>query len=330
MSAIEPLASTVPPRRAADSSFGGTRIRTIALLLLVLFLVFAPLVMYPSFLMKAMCFAIFACAFNLLLGYVGLLSFGSAAFFGMASYVSAHATKAWGLSPELAVLMGTVVGTALGAVFGFIAIRRQGIYFATITLALAQLVYFVCVQAPGFTGGEDGIVNIPRRALFGFIDITNDTTLYAVVSVIFVASMILVYRIIDSPFGQVMRAIRDNEPRAISLGYRVNTYKVIVFTLSAGLAGLAGALKAIVVQVASLTDVHWATSGDPIVMTLVGGLGTVMGPAFGAMVFMGLQTYLSELRSWVLFVQGAVFFVCVMFFRNGVMGLLPQRIRKWL
>ncbi len=329
MSVIEALASTTQPSLDTDLA-GARRIRAIALALLVLFLVFAPLVMYPSFLMKAMCFAIFACAFNLLLGYVGLMCFGSAAFFGLASYVSAYATKTWGAPPELAVLSGTVAATVLGVVFGLIAIRRQGIYFATITLALAQLVYFVCVQAPGFTGGEDGILDIPRRALFGFVDITNDTTLYAVVSVIFLASVIFVYRVIDSPFGQVMRAIRDNEQRAISLGYRVNTYKVIAFTLAAALAGLAGALKAIVVQVASLTDVHWTTSGDPIVMTLVGGLGTVMGPAFGAMVFMGLQTYLSELRSWVLFVQGAVFFVCVMFFRNGVMGLLPQRIRKWL
>ena len=329
MSDIQTLATTTLQGRDADFA-GVRRIRAIALALLLFFLVFAPLVMYPSFLMKAMCFAIFACAFNLMLGYVGLMCFGSAAFFGLASYVSAYATKTWGVQPELAVLSGTVAATLLGAAFGLVAIRRQGIYFATITLALAQLVYFVCVQAPGFTGGEDGILDIPRRALFGFIDITNDTILYAVVSVIFLASVIFVYRVIDSPFGQVMRAIRDNEQRAISLGYRVNTYKVIAFTLSAGLAGLAGALKAIVVQVASLTDVHWTTSGDPIVMTLVGGLGTVMGPAFGAMVFMGLQTYLSELRSWVLFVQGAVFFVCVMFFRNGVMGLVPQRIRKWL
>jgi len=330
MSAVnDPAVGTANPVVIGNHA-NSSRIRIIALLSLVAFLALAPLVMYPSFLMKAMCFAIFACAFNLLLGYVGLLCFGSAAFFGVASYVSAYATKAMGLPPELAVLMGTVAATALGALFGMISIRRQGIYFATITLALAQLVYFVCVQAPSFTGGEDGIVNIPRRALFGFIDITKDSTLYVVVSVIFVACMILIYRIIDSPFGQVMRAIRDNEQRAISLGYRVNHYKVIVFTLSAGLAGLAGAIKAIVVQVASLTDVYWATSGDPIVMTLVGGLGTVMGPAFGALVFMGLQTYLSELRSWVLFVQGAVFFVCVMFFRNGVMGLVPERIRKWL
>jgi branched-chain amino acid transport system permease protein len=309
---------------------GSARIRTFALLALVACLALAPLIVHPSFLMKAMCFAIFACAFNLLLGYVGLLSFGHAAFFGLASYVSAHATKDWGLTPEVSVLMATVAATALGAVFGLIAIRRQGIYFACITLALAQLVYFVCVQVPSFTGGEDGIVNIPRRALFGVIDLKDDRVLYAVVAVVFVASVVFIFRIIDSPFGQVLRAIRDNEPRAISLGYRVNTYKVIAFTLSAGLAGLAGALKAIVVQVASLTDVYWATSGDPIVMTLVGGLGTVIGPAFGAIVFMGLQTYLSNLRSWVLFVQGLVFFLCVLFFRNGVMGLLPARIRKWL
>jgi branched-chain amino acid transport system permease protein len=199
-----------------------------------------------------------------------------------------------------------------------------------ITLALAQLVYFVCVRAAEFTGGEDGVRDIPRGALFGVIDLADDMRLYVVVSLLFVAAMIFIYRIIDSPFGQVLRAIRDNETRAISLGYQVDRYKLIAFILSSALAGLAGAVKAIVVQVASLTDVYWTTSGDPIVMTLVGGLGTVMGPAIGAMVFMGLQTYLSDLRSWVLFVQGLVFFLCVLFFRKGVMGLLPARIRKWL
>jgi branched-chain amino acid transport system permease protein len=328
---VQPNVASRPlPMRAAEFLAGATRVRTIALILLVLALAVAPLGLHPSFLMKAMCFAIFACAFNLLLGYVGLLSFGHAAFFGLASYVSAHAAKSWGLTPELAILLGTLGATLLGAVFGFIAIRRQGIYFATITLALAQLVYFVCVQTPSFTGGEDGVHSVPRGALFGLIDMKSDSAMYVLVSVLFVASMIFIFRIIDSPFGQVLRAIRDNETRAISMGYRVNTYKLIAFTISAGLAGLAGALKAIVAQVASLTDVYWATSGEPIVMTLVGGLGTVMGPALGAMVFMGLQTYLSHLRSWVIFVQGAVFFLCVLFFRSGVMGLLPARIRKWL
>jgi branched-chain amino acid transport system permease protein len=330
MSIQDNVASQALLPRAADMLAGATKIRTIALAVLVVALALAPMAIHPAFLMKAMTFAIFACAFNLLLGYVGLLSFGHAAFFGLASYVSAHAAKGWGLTPEVAILLGTSAATLLGAIFGFIAIRRQGIYFATITLALAQLVYFVCVQTPSFTGGEDGITSVPRGALFGLIDLKSDTTLYVFVSVVFVAAMVFIFRIIDSPFGQVLRAIRDNEQRAISLGYRVNTYKLIVFTLSAGLAGLAGALKAIVVQVASLTDVYWAMSGEPIVMTLVGGLGTVMGPALGAMVFMGLQTYLSDLRSWVIFVQGAVFFVCVLFFRNGVIGLLPLRVRKWL
>lgn len=316
--------------RAADMLVGSGRVRTIAFAALVVGLTLAPLGIHPAFLMKAMCFAIFACAFNLLLGYVGLLSFGHAAFFGVASYVCAHAAKELGLTPEVAILLGTCGATALGAIFGYIAIRRQGIYFATITLALAQLVYFVCVRAPRITGGEDGIQNIPRGSLLGLVDLKSDDALYVLVSVVFVASMVFMFRVIDSPFGQVLRAIRDNELRAISLGYRVSAYKLIAFTLSAGLAGLAGALKAIVVQVASLTDVYWTTSGDPIVMTLVGGLGTVLGPALGAMVFMGLQTYLSNLRSWVIFVQGAVFFVCVLFFRNGVIGLLPQRIRKWL
>jgi branched-chain amino acid transport system permease protein len=307
-----------------------TRIRTIALALVIVFLIAAPLAVHPAFLMKAMCFAIFACAFNLLLGYVGMLPFGHAAFFGVAGYLAAHGAKEWGLTPEVVIVLGTMAAALMGAAFGYIAIRRQGIYFAMITLALAQLVYFVCVRTPDFTGGEDGVRDIPRGALFGLIDMSDDTHLYAFVAVLFVATMIFIYRIIDSPFGQVLRAIRDNENRAISLGYRVNTYKLIAFTLSAALAGLAGAVKSVVVQVASLSDVYWATSGDPIVMTLVGGVGTVMGPAIGAMVFMGLQTYLSNLRSWVLFVQGLVFFLCVLFFRNGVMGLLPPRIRKWL
>jgi len=330
MNALNTALSDAPIQRAADFLAGATRLRMIALAGLVVFLVVAPLGMHPAFLMKAMCFAIFACAFNLLLGYVGMLPFGHAAFFGLASYVAAHGAKAWGLTPEVVIVLGTVAATVLGAGFGWIAIRRQGIYFAMITLALAQLVYFVCVRTPEFTGGEDGIRDIPRGALFGVVDLGNDYRLYVVVSVLFVAAMVFIYRIIDSPFGQVLRAIRDNEQRAVSLGYRVNTYKLIAFTLSAGLAGLAGAVKAIVVQVASLTDVYWATSGDPIIMTLVGGLGTVMGPALGAIVFMGLQTYLSHLRSWVLFVQGAIFFLCVLFFRRGVMGLLPARIRKWL
>ena len=316
--------------RAQQAPADVTRVRTIALLSFIVLLAVAPLVMYPAFLMKAMCFAILACAFNLLLGYVGMLPFGHAAFFGVGGYLAAHAAKNWGLTPELVIILGTVVATLMGALFGWIAIRRQGIYFAMITLALAQLVYFVCVRTPDFTGGEDGVRDIPRGALFGLIDLKDDMRMYAFVSVLFVAAMVFIYRIIDSPFGQVLRAIRDNENRAISLGYRVNTYKLIAFTLSAGLAGLAGSVKAIVVQVASLTDVYWATSGDPIVMTLVGGVGTVMGPAIGAMVFMGLQIYLSDLRSWVIFVQGLVFFLCVLFFRNGVMGLLPQRIRRWL
>jgi len=323
--------AAAPQAPAAISSPGnGRRIRTFALLAVIAFLALAPLGLHPAFLMKAMCFAIFACAFNLLMGYVGMLPFGHAAFFGVAGYMAAHAAKVWHLTPEVSVLLGTVLAALMGLLFGCIAIRRQGIYFAMITMALAQLVYFMCVRAPEFTGGEDGVRDIPRGALFGLIDLADDTRLYVVVSVVFVAAMIFAYRVIDSPFGQVLRAIRDNENRAISLGYRVNTYKLIAFTISAALAGLAGGIKAIVVQVASLTDVYWATSGDPIVMTLVGGVGTVMGPAVGAMVFMGLQTYLSHLRSWVIFAQGLVFFICVLFFRGGVMGALPQRIRQWL
>lgn len=323
-------ASTRPATAGSADADDGSRVRAWALAIVVAALVAAPFGIHPAFLMKAMCFAIFACAFNLLLGYVGLLSFGHAAFFGIASYASAYAAKQWGATPELAILGGTFVATVLGAAFGYVAIRRQGIYFATITLALAQLVYFICVQSPTVTGGEDGLRDIPRGRLFGVIDLSNQFAMYAFVAVVFVASMIFIFRVVDSPFGQVLRAIRDNEPRAISLGFRVQRYKLIAFTLSAGLAGLAGALKATVVQVASLNDVHWTMSGEPIVMTLVGGLGTVMGPAFGALVFTSLQTYLSDLRSWVLFVQGLVFFVCVLLFRRGVMGLLPANVRKWL
>lgn len=315
---------------AAQLVADGRRMRTIALLVLIVVVVLAPLAVYPTFLMKVMCFAIFACAFNLLLGYVGLLSFGHAAFFGLASYMTAHAAKVWGLTPELAVLLGTLAAALLGAVFGYIAIRREGIYFATITLALAQMVYFFSVQAPGLTGGEDGVRGVPRGALLGLINLKSDYAMYAVVATVFLACMVFIVRVIDSPFGQVLRAIRDNEARAISMGYRVNTYKLIAFTLSAALAGLAGSLKAIVVQVASLTDVYWAMSGEAIVMTLVGGLGTVTGPALGALVFVGLQSYLAQLGSWVMFIQGAVFFVCVLFFRNGFIGFLPLRMRKWL
>ncbi len=290
-------------------------------------LVVAPFVLYPVFLMKGLCYALLALAFNLLLGYGGLLSFGHAAFFGMASYVCATAARSWGLSPELAILAGAAAAGVLGLVFGALAIRRQGIYFAMITLALAQMVYFFCLQAR-FTGGEDGIQDVPRGRLFGLLDVSNDRALYALVAVIFMAGLLLIYRIIHSPFGQVLKAIRDNEPRAISLGYRVNQYKLAVFVLSTTLAGLAGATKALVFQLASLTDVHWAMSGEVVLMTLVGGMGTVFGPIAGAFVIVAMENYLAQFGSWVTIIQGAVFVFCVLAFREGLVGLLAKLVRR--
>lgn len=291
-------------------------------------LVIAPFVAYPVFVMKVLCFALFALAFNLLLGYGGLLSFGHAAYFGMASYVCAFTAKHWGLTPELAILLGTAVSGMLGLVFGALAIRRQGIYFAMITLALAQMVFFFSLQTPRFTGGEDGIQAVPRGRLFGLIDLSDDRTLYWLVAAIFMAGVLAIYRIIHSPFGQVCKAIRDNEPRAISLGYRANQYKLAVFVLSAMLAGLAGSTKAIVFQLASLTDVYWTMSGEVVLMTLVGGLGTVFGPIVGAAVIVSMQNYLASLGSWVLVVQGVIFVICVMTFREGIVGVIAKWIKK--
>jgi len=291
-------------------------------------LVVAPFVAYPVFLMKVLCFALFACAFNLLLGYGGLLSFGHAAYFGMASYVSAYTAKNWGLTPELAILLGTAVSAVLGLAFGSLAIRRQGIYFAMITLALAQMVYFFSLQTPRFTGGEDGIQGVPRGDLFGAISLAEDRVLYYVVAGIFFAGLLLIYRIIHSPFGQVLKAIRDNEPRAISLGYRTNHYKLAVFVLSATLAGVAGSTKAIVFQLASLTDVHWSMSGEVVLMTLVGGMGTVFGPIVGALVVVAMQNYLAGFGSWVLIIQGVIFVLCVLLFREGIVGVIAKRIGR--
>jgi branched-chain amino acid transport system permease protein len=288
-------------------------------------LVVAPFVAYPVFVMKVLCFALFALAFNLLLGYGGLLSFGHAAYFGMASYVSAYAAKNWGLTPELAILSGTLVAATLGLAFGAVAIRRQGIYFAMITLALAQMVFFFSLQTPRFTGGEDGIQAVPRGHLLGMLSLADDRTLYWLVAAIFLGGLVAIHRIIHSPFGQICKAIRDNEPRAISLGYRVNRYKLAMFVLSAALAGLAGATKAIVFQLASLTDVHWSMSGEVVLMTLVGGLGTVFGPIVGALVIIAMQNYLATLGAWVTVIQGVIFVICVMTFREGIIGV----ISKW-
>ncbi len=290
-------------------------------------LVVAPFVVYPFFLMKVLCFALFACAFNLLIGYVGLLSFGHAAFLGSAGYVTAHTAKVWGWPPELAILAGTAVAALLGLVIGALAIRRHGIYFAMVTLALAQMVYFFCLQAP-FTGGEDGIQAVPRGRMFGVLDLGHTLTLYFVVLAIFVAGFLLIYRIIHSPLGQVLKAIRENEPRATSLGYKPDRYKLIAFVLSAALSGLAGGTKSIVFQLASLTDVHWTMSGEVVLMTLLGGLGTVFGPVVGAFVVIGLENYLAQLGAWVTVVQGAIFVVCVLTFRRGIVGELARLFKR--
>jgi branched-chain amino acid transport system permease protein len=303
------------------------RHQKIALALMAAFFLLAPLVLYPVFLMKAMCFALFACAFNLLIGFGGLLSFGHAMFLGTAGYACAHAAKVWGFPPELAILFGTACSALLGFVTGLLAIRRQGIYFAMTTLALAQMIYFFYVQAP-FTRGEDGIQAVPRGVLFGLIDLSNVWAMYGTVFVIFVAGFLVVYRTIYSPFGQVLKAIRENEPRALSLGYDVNRYKLLAYLLSATLAGLAGATKALVFQLASLTDVHWSMSGEVVLMTLLGGLGTVFGPVVGALIIITMENYLAQLGAWVTIVQGVIFVICVLTFRRGVVGEIGNLLRK--
>jgi len=305
----------------------GSREQMMVFLAMAALFAVAPAVVYPVFLMKVMCFALFACAFNLLIGYVGLLSFGHAMFFGMASYVTAFAAKRWGVTPEIAILLGTAAAAALGMVAGALAIRRQGIYFAMITLALAQMVYFFSLQAP-FTGGEDGIQAVPRGKLLGLIDLSSVTATYVFVLVIFLAGFALIYRIVHSPFGQVLKAIRENEPRAISLGYDVDRYKLLAFVLSATLAGLAGGTKALVFQLASLTDVHWSMSGEVVLMTLIGGLGTIFGPVVGATIIITMENYLAQLGAWVSVVQGVIFVVCVLAFRRGVVGELARVLQR--
>ncbi len=299
----------------------------IAFALMAGFFIVAPLVVYPVFLMKVMCFALFACAFNLLIGFGGLLSFGHAMFLGSAGYASAHAAKIWGFTPELAILFGTACAAALGVVAGALAIRRQGIYFAMITLALAQMVYFFSLQAK-FTGGEDGIQAVPRGRLFGAIDLSAPEAMYPFVLVIFLGGFLAVWRVVQSPFGQVLKAIRENEERAISLGYDTDRFKHVAFILSATLAGLAGATKAIVFQLASLTDVHWTMSGEVVLMTLLGGLGTLFGPVVGAAVIITMQNYLAQLGAWVTVVQGVIFVICVLAFRRGIVGEIARVLNK--
>ena len=297
----------------------------VAFIAMLALIVIGPFVAYPFFVMQMLCVALFACAFNLLIGYVGLLSFGHAMFLGMASYVSAHAAKVWGLEPELAILCGVASAAVLGLVAGALAIRSTGIYFAMITVALSQMIFFFCVEAP-FTHGEDGIQSVPQGFAFGLFDLSKPSLLYPFVAAIFLIGFFIVYRTINSPFGEILKAIRENEPRAISLGYRVARYKLAAFVLSAALAGLAGATKAIVVQNASLTDVQFSTSGEVVLMTLLGGMGTLYGPVVGAIVVVSMQNYLAQFGEWVTVIQGAIFVACVLLFRRGIVGEIGKAI----
>jgi len=303
-----------------------TRITYLALLALALV---APAIgLYPVFVMKLLCFALFACAFNLLLGFTGLLSFGHAAFFGSAAYITGWFVKSQNWTPELAILAGTVGAGLIGLVVGAVAIRRQGIYFAMITLAIAQMVYFVCLQAP-FTGGEDGLQGVPRGNLFGVLPLASDTVMYYFVVAVFVLCFLFISRIVNSPFGQVLKMIRENEARAISLGYEVDRYKLLAFVLSAALAGLAGSLKTLVMGFATLSDVHWSMSGEVILMTLLGGVGTFFGPVLGSGIVIGLQNLLADkVGSWVTVIIGVIFVVCVLAFRKGIIGELQAFLER--
>jgi branched-chain amino acid transport system permease protein len=295
--------------------------------MMVLVLLIAPIWIYPIFIMKVMCFALFACAFNLLIGFGGLLSFGHAMFLGTAGYVSAHAAKVWGWNPELAILFATACSALLALVIGSLAIRRQGIYFAMITLAFSQMMFFFYLQTP-FTGGEDGIQSVPRGKLFGFYDLAENTNMYIFVLVIFLVGFAFIWRVIHSPFGQILKAIRENQDRAISLGFDTDRYKLIAFIISGALAGTAGATKSLVFQLASLTDVHWNMSGEVVLMTLLGGLGTLFGPVVGAAIIITMQNYLAQFGSWVTIIQGVIFVICVLAFRRGIVGEIAFWLKK--
>ena len=322
MTDIAEFEEDVPAADRARSRIG----QGVLWIALLAFVLSAPFYIYPVLVMQLLCFALFACAFNLLIGFTGLLSFGHAAFFGGAAYICGYALTAWGLSPLLGVLAGGAFAALLGLVVGSLAIRRQGIYFAMITLALAQIVYFFALQLP-FTGGEDGLQGIPRGHLLGFIDLEKPLNMYYFVAAVFIVGFALIHRIVHSPFGQVLQAIRENEPRALSLGYNVDRFKLIAFVLSATLAGVAGSAKAIVFQFASLTDVHWQMSGEVILMTLLGGMGTIFGPVAGAFIVVALQHVLTGIGSWVQVVIGATFIACVLVFRRGVIGELARLLR---
>jgi branched-chain amino acid transport system permease protein len=302
----------------------------IVFVLMTAVLAIVPLTgIYLYFVMLGLCFALLACAFNLLVGYGGLLSFGHAMFLGTAGYVSAHALKVWGFPPELGIIAGVAAAGALAVVTGIVAIRRQGIYFAMITLALAQLLYFIYVQTP-FTHGEDGIQGVPQGKLFGLLDLSHPETLYYVIMGGFMFGFLAIYRAINSPFGEVLKSIRENEQRAISLGYKTDQYKLLAYILSGTLAGLAGSLKVFVAQNASLTDVHWTMSGEIVLMTLVGGLGTVFGPVVGAFVIIAMQQYLAGFGQWFTVIQGVIFVACVLTFRRGMVGEIAHYFKRSL
>jgi branched-chain amino acid transport system permease protein len=311
---------------AVFARLGYSHAQGVGTLLLFVVVIVAPFVLYPVFLMKILCFAQFACAFNLLVGYVGLLSFGHAAYFGFGSYIGGWTAKNWGLTAELAIMLGGLTGALMGCVFGWLSIRRSGLYFSMITLALAQMAYFFALQAP-FTGGEDGLQNVPRPPLFGLISTESDLNAYWLVAGIFLLGFLLIHRVVHSPFGQVLKGIRDNEARTISLGYRVNNYKLLAFILSAFVAGIAGATKAVVFGLATLTDVHFQMSGNVVLMTLVGGLGTIFGPIAGAAIMTAMQQYFALFAEWVAVIQGAIFVICVMLFRAGVVGTIGNRLK---
>ncbi|MDR7142674.1 branched-chain amino acid ABC transporter permease [Rhizobium sp. BE258] len=320
------ITETIRPEKSRTALSVQAAFLVIGLLLLVL----APFFFYPIFLMKLLCFALFACAFNLLLGYTGLLSFGHATFFGGAAYFTAYTVKSWGFPPELGILTGVAGAALLGLVMGYLAIRRQGIYFAMVTLALSQMFFFFCLQAK-FTEGEDGIQSVPRGHLFGFIDLNDSTNMYFFVLAVFLIGMLLIWRFINSPFGMILKSIRENEQRAISLGYSVARYKLGAFVMSAALAGLAGAVKSLVFQFATLTDVAWQMSGEVILMTLLGGIGTLIGPIFGAGLVVTLQNYLATSEFPVTIITGIVFMVCVLIFRRGIVGeFYASRIGRML
>ena len=309
--------ATAAPAPAAVQ--GAARIKAVILLAMLGFLLLVPMFLYPIFLMKILCFALFAAGFNLLLGYTGLLSFGHAAFFGGGAYFTAHAVKVWGLSPELGILVGVIGAAGLGLIMGLIAIRRQGIYFAMITLALSQMFFFFCLQA-AFTNGEDGIQSVPRGTFLGMLDLSNQINMYYFVLGVFLAGMLAIWRIINSPFGMILKSIRENEARATSLGYTVARYKLAAFVMSAAIAGLAGSVKSLVFQFATLTDVGWQMSGEVILMTLLGGIGTLIGPVIGAGLVVTLQNYLATSPLPVTVITGVVFMVCVLLFRRGLVG----------